>query len=239
MALPYKDQEGNKKKQVEQMFDSISPKYDLLNHLLSGGIDIYWRKRAIKELKNQPIDLLLDMATGTGDFAIEALKLNPKKIIGMDISDGMLSFGRKKIKEMNMENKIEFIQADSEKIPLEDNSVDAITVSFGVRNFENLALGLKELNRVLKPNGKCVIVEFSNPKKFPMKQLYWFYAKKILPIFGKLISGDPSAYTYLPESVAEFPDGQNFLSIYEKAGFIQVKCITMTGGICSIYTGTK
>lgn len=239
MALPYKNQEDSKKQQVEQMFDAISPKYDFLNHLLSGGIDIYWRKRAIRELKNLPITQLLDMATGTGDFAIEAMKLNPGKIIGMDISDGMLSFGRKKIKELKLENKIEFIQADSENIPLEDNSIDAITVSFGVRNFENLPKGLEELNRVLKPGGKCVVVEFSNPRKFPMKQLYWFYAKKILPVFGRIISGDSSAYTYLPESVAEFPDGEKFLSIYEKAGFKQTKWIPMTGGICSIYTGSK
>ncbi len=239
MALPYKNQKDSKKQQVEQMFDAISPKYDFLNHFLSGGIDIYWRKRAIRELKNLPITQMLDMATGTGDFAIEAMKLNPGKIIGMDISDGMLSFGRKKIKELKLENKIEFIQADSENIPLEDNSIDAITVSFGVRNFENLLKGLEELNRVLKPGGKCVVVEFSNPRKFPMKQLYWFYAKKILPVLGRIISGDSSAYTYLPESVAEFPDGEKFLSIYEKAGFKQTKWIPMTGGICSIYTGSK
>lgn len=239
MALPYKDLEENKKKQVEKMFDAISPKYDFLNHLLSGGIDIYWRKRAIKEIKKEKIDLMLDMATGTGDFALEAIKLNPKKIIGMDISDGMLSFGRKKVKDLNLQDKIEFIQADSENIPLEDNSVDVITVSFGVRNFENLSKGLKELNRVLKPNGKCIVVEFSNPRKFPMKQLYWFYAKKILPILGRIISGDKAAYTYLPESVAEFPDGEIFLNIYQNAGFTQTKWIPLTGGICSIYTGSK
>lgn len=239
MVVPYKDQSKGKKEQVADMFDSISPKYDFLNHLLSGGIDIIWRKKAIRLLKNKGIKTVLDIATGTGDFAIETLKIQPDKIIGVDISEGMLSFGKEKIKKLGLENKITLQVGDSENLPFEDKSFDAITVSFGVRNYENLEKGLTDMLRVLKPGGYCLILEFSNPKKFPMKQLYAFYSKYMLPILGKLISKDPAAYSYLPESVQAFPDGKDFLEIYQKVGYSKTEWIPMTGGICSIYLGRK
>ncbi|RXK49799.1 bifunctional demethylmenaquinone methyltransferase/2-methoxy-6-polyprenyl-1,4-benzoquinol methylase UbiE [Aquirufa rosea] len=239
MVVPYKDQSQGKKEQVAEMFNSISPKYDFLNHLLSGGIDIIWRKKAINLLKNKGIKTLLDIATGTGDFAIEALKIQPEKIIGVDISQGMLNFGIEKIKKMGLENRIHLQLGDSEKLPFEDESFDAITVSFGVRNYENLEKGLTDMLRVLKPGGYCLILEFSNPRKFPMKQLYSFYSSFILPLLGKMISKDPAAYTYLPESVQAFPDGENFLSIFHQVGYVSTKWIPMTGGICSIYLGQK
>jgi demethylmenaquinone methyltransferase/2-methoxy-6-polyprenyl-1,4-benzoquinol methylase len=239
MVVPYKGQDKGKKEQVAEMFDSISPKYDFLNHLLSGGIDIIWRKKAIQLLKNKQIKSVLDIATGTGDFAIETLKIHPDKIVGVDISEGMLSFGIEKIKKLGLEDKISLQMGDSENLPFEDNSFDAITVSFGVRNYENLEKGLTDMFRVLKPGGYCLILEFSNPKHFPMKQLYGFYSKYILPILGKLISKDQAAYTYLPESVQAFPDGKDFLQIFQKTGYIQTQWIPMTGGICSIYLGRK
>jgi len=239
MVVPYKNNEEGKKQQVAQMFNSISHKYDFLNHLLSGGIDILWRKKAIKQLQNKGIKTILDIATGTGDFAIEALAINPDKIIGVDISEGMLSFGKEKIKKLGLEDKIELKVGDSEKLAFEDNSFDAIIVSFGVRNYENLEKGLTDMLRVLKPGGYCLILEFSNPRKFPMKQLYSFYSKAILPILGRIISKDPAAYTYLPESVEAFPDGEDFLAIYNKVGYKNTQWIPMTGGICSIYLGRK
>jgi len=239
MVVPYKNQNKGKKEQVADMFNSISPKYDFLNHLLSGGIDIIWRKKAIKLLKDKGIKSVLDIATGTGDFAIEALKINPDKIVGVDISAGMLAYGKEKIKKLGLEDKITLQMGDSEKLPFSDNSFDAITVSFGVRNYENLEKGLTDMLRVLKPDGHCVILEFSNPRNFPMKQLYAFYSNYCLPLLGKLISKDPAAYTYLPESVEAFPDGPNFISIYEKVGFERTQWIPMTGGICSIYVGRK
>ncbi|MFM6948453.1 MAG: bifunctional demethylmenaquinone methyltransferase/2-methoxy-6-polyprenyl-1,4-benzoquinol methylase UbiE [Aquirufa sp.] len=239
MVVPYKNQSQGKKEQVAEMFNSISPKYDFLNHLLSGGIDIIWRKKAINLLKNKGIKSLLDIATGTGDFAIEALKIHPEKIIGVDISQGMLDFGIEKINKLGLQDKIHLQLGDSEKLPFSDQSFDAITVSFGVRNYENLEKGLSDMLRVLKPGGYCLILEFSNPRKFPMKQLYAFYSKFILPLLGKLISKDPAAYTYLPESVQAFPDGQNFLAIFQKVGYENTQWIPMTGGICSIYLGQK
>ncbi|MHA8062526.1 bifunctional demethylmenaquinone methyltransferase/2-methoxy-6-polyprenyl-1,4-benzoquinol methylase UbiE [Aquirufa aurantiipilula] len=239
MVVPYKNQSQGKKEQVAEMFNSISPKYDFLNHLLSGGIDIIWRKKAINLLKNKGIKSLLDIATGTGDFAIEALKIQPEKIIGVDISQGMLDFGIEKIKKLGLQDKINLQLGDSEKLPFSDQSFDAITVSFGVRNYENLEKGLSDMLRVLKPGGYCLILEFSNPRKFPMKQLYTFYSKFILPLLGKLISKDPAAYTYLPESVQAFPDGQNFLDIFQQVGYQNTQWIPMTGGICSIYLGQK
>jgi demethylmenaquinone methyltransferase/2-methoxy-6-polyprenyl-1,4-benzoquinol methylase len=239
MVVPYKNQEAGKKEQVAQMFNSISHKYDFLNHLLSGGIDIIWRKKAIKQLENKGIKTILDIATGTGDFALEALKINPDKIVGVDISEGMLSFGIEKMKKLGLQDKIELKVGDSENLQFEDNTFDAITVSFGVRNYENLEKGLTDMLRVLKPNGYCLILEFSNPKSFPMKQLYSFYSKAILPLLGRIISKDPAAYTYLPESVKAFPDGQDFLNILTKVGYSKTEWIPMTGGICSIYIGRK
>ena len=239
MVVPYKDQSKGKKEQVANMFNTISPQYDFLNHLLSGGIDIIWRKKAIKLLQNKGIKTMLDIATGTGDFAIEALKINPEKIVGVDISEGMLSFGQEKIKKMGLEKTIQLQKGDSEKLPFSDNSFDAVIVSFGVRNFENLQKGLTDMFRVTKPGGYCLILEFSNPRKFPMKQLYTFYSKYCLPFLGKMISKDPSAYTYLPESVKAFPDGPEFIQIFKSVGYSETNWIPMTGGICSIYIGQK
>jgi demethylmenaquinone methyltransferase/2-methoxy-6-polyprenyl-1,4-benzoquinol methylase len=239
MVVPYKDQSKGKKEQVANMFNAISPQYDFLNHLLSGGIDIIWRKKAIKLLQNKGIKTMLDIATGTGDFAIEALKINPEKIVGVDISEGMLSVGIEKIQKMGLEKTIQLQKGDSEKLPFSDNSFDAVIVSFGVRNFENLQKGLSDMFRVTKPGGYCLILEFSNPRTFPMKQLYTFYSKYCLPFLGKMISKDPSAYTYLPESVKAFPDGPDFIQIFKSVGYSEANWIPMTGGICSIYIGQK
>jgi len=238
-VLPYKDKASSKKEQVAEMFDNISHRYDFLNHFLSLGIDILWRKKAIRELRDDQPKLILDIATGTGDFAIEALALNPDKVIGVDISSGMLEYGRKKLKKKKLEDKIELQMGDSEKLLFNDNKFDAVIVSFGVRNFENLEKGLSDMYRVLKPGGKTVIVEFSRPRMFPMKQLYSFYFKFILPVIGKLISKDQAAYTYLPESVNAFPDGQKFLNILKQVGFKNTVCKPLTFGISSIYIGQK
>lgn len=238
-VVPYKDKQEGKKEQVAEMFNNISKKYDFLNHLLSLGIDIIWRKKAIKLLQKDKPKLILDIATGTGDFAIEALALNPDKVIGVDISEGMLNEGRKKMKKRKLDDRIELQLGDSEKLLFEDNKFDAVIVSFGVRNFENLEKGLTDMYRVLKPGGKTVIVEFSKPKSFPMKQGYNFYFKHVLPQIGKLVSKDNSAYTYLPESVQAFPDGNDFLAILNKVGFKNTQCKLLTFGISSIYIGEK
>ncbi|UCS95169.1 bifunctional demethylmenaquinone methyltransferase/2-methoxy-6-polyprenyl-1,4-benzoquinol methylase UbiE [Echinicola marina] len=238
-VVPYKNQNDGKKAQVANMFNNISKRYDLLNHVLSLGIDIIWRKTAIKMLQKDQPKMILDIATGTGDFAIEALALNPDKVIGVDISEGMLAEGKKKIKNKKLDHLIELQMGDSEKLLFEDNKFDAVIVSFGVRNFENLEKGLADMYRVLKPGGKTVIVEFSKPKKFPFKQAYNFYFKYILPQIGKVISKDQSAYTYLPESVQAFPDGEDFLAVLKKVGFTQTKCKPLTFGISSIYIGEK
>lgn len=238
-VVPYKDKQGSKKEQVATMFDNISGKYDFLNHFLSLGIDIAWRKKAIRQLKADKPKLILDIATGTGDFAIEALALDPDKVTGVDISEGMLKVGREKMKKKNLQDKIELLLGDSERLQFDDNNFDAVIVSFGVRNFENLEKGLADMYRVLKPGGKTVILEFSKPKSFPFKQLYSFYFRWILPKIGNIISKDQSAYTYLPESVREFPDGQDFLQILEKIGFKNTRCKPLTLGISSIYIGTK
>lgn len=238
-VVPYKDKEASKREQVEEMFDNISPKYDLLNHLLSAGVDVYWRKRAISLLKTRPNRLILDVATGTGDFALEALKLKPERIVGVDISEGMLRVGEEKVRKAGHDSVISFQKASSESLPFADNYFDAVIVSFGVRNFENLEKGLKEMHRVMNQNGTCVVMEFSKPRSFPFKQFYNFYFKRILPLIGRLVSKDTSAYTYLPDSVQAFPDGRKFLDIFERAGFTNTKCTQLTFGICSIYVGHK
>ena len=238
-VVPYKDKQEGKKEQVADMFNNISKRYDLLNHVLSLGIDITWRKKAIKMLKKDQPKLILDIATGTGDFAIEALALNPDKVIGVDISEGMLAEGRKKLNKRKLDDRIELQLGDSEKLLFEENKFDAVIVSFGVRNFETLEKGLADMYRVLKPGGKTVIVEFSKPKKFPLKQAYNVYFKYILPQIGKVVSKDNAAYTYLPESVQAFPDGEDFLRILEKVGFKNTTCKLLTFGISSIYTGEK
>ncbi len=239
-VVPYKESSGSKKEQVTEMFDNVAGKYDLLNHVLSGGIDIYWRKKALSMLKNNRNDLVLDIATGTGDLAIEANRiLRPGKIIGVDISQGMLEEGRAKIRRLGLEEKIELQLGDSEKLLFDNNTFDTVIVSFGVRNFENLLKGLSDMNRVLKPGGTCMVVEFSKPKNYFFKQAYWFYSTKILPLIGKLISKDRSAYTYLPESVKAFPDGEDFLKVYREAGFKETRAVPLTFGICSVYIGKK
>ncbi|MEO9871902.1 bifunctional demethylmenaquinone methyltransferase/2-methoxy-6-polyprenyl-1,4-benzoquinol methylase UbiE [Ekhidna sp.] len=238
-VLPYKDKSDAKKKQVAEMFDSISGKYDFLNHFLSLGIDIRWRKKGIKMLRDLQPKQILDIATGTGDFAIESLKLNPEKVIGVDISEGMLNVGRQKMKKRGYSEIIDMQSGDSENLHFDDNKFDAVIVAFGVRNFENLEKGLSEMNRVLRPGGRAIILEFSKPTVFPFKQLYNFYFRWILPKIGKVVSKDNTAYTYLPESVNEFPYGNNFLKILEKTGYKNTKCKPLTLGISSIYVGEK
>ncbi|RMG77069.1 MAG: bifunctional demethylmenaquinone methyltransferase/2-methoxy-6-polyprenyl-1,4-benzoquinol methylase UbiE [Bacteroidetes bacterium] len=237
-VTPYKTNES-KKQQVSAMFNNIAPKYDLLNHVLSAGIDILWRKKAVKKLKPFHPEIILDVATGTGDFAIEAAKLHPKKIIGIDISEKMLQIGEEKLRKNNLEKLIELQVADSENLPFQDNSFDAITVAFGVRNFENLEKGLSEMLRVLRPGGIAAIIEFAQPEAFPVKQVYNFYFKHILPNIGKIISKDAAAYTYLPESVEVFPYGQNFTQILEKTGFHSAVYQPLTFGIAHLYTAEK
>ena len=238
-VIPYKENTGSKKEQVATMFNNISKNYDFLNHFLSLGIDIIWRKKAIRLLKETQPKQILDIATGTGDFALAALKLNPTKVTGIDISEGMLKVGREKIKKKGFENLIELKLGDSENLKFESNTFDAYTVGFGVRNFENLEKGLTEMLRVLKPNGTAIILEFSKPKKFPIKQLYNFYFNKMLPGIGKLVSKDNNAYTYLPESVNAFPDGENFTRILTNIGYKNPKSITLMFGIASIYKASK
>ena len=221
------------------MFNNISGHYDFLNHFLSLGIDKAWRKRAIAMLKLHQPKYLLDVATGTGDFALEALSLNPEKIIGVDISEGMLDIARKKIERRKLSSKVEVLRGDSENLTFAENKFDAVTVGFGVRNFENLERGLSEIFRVMKPGAILVILEFSKPSKFPFKQVYNFYFKTILPKIGRLISKDKSAYTYLPESVQAFPDGIDFENILKEVGFKNTSCKSLTLGISAIYTGEK
>ena len=238
-VLPYKNIDSGKKEQVANMFNNIAHRYDFLNHFLSLGIDILWRKKAIKLFKDKKYEHLLDIATGTGDFAIEASILKPVSIIGVDISEGMLENGRKKLKEKKLDKLISLQTGDSENLPFQNNQFDGILCSFGVRNFENLQKGIAEMYRVIKPQGKTVIIEFSQPEKFPIKQVYSFYFNSILPILGRLFSKDNAAYTYLPESVSVFPYGKNFLSILEQAGFKNCLHIPLTGGIAAIYVGEK
>jgi demethylmenaquinone methyltransferase/2-methoxy-6-polyprenyl-1,4-benzoquinol methylase len=237
---PYQSKSATKKEQVADMFNNISKTYDFLNHFLSLGIDIIWRKKAIGELKAIKPRIMLDVATGTGDFAFEAIKiLKPEKVVGVDISEGMLQMASKKIKERNLGHIFSVQTGDSEKLQFEDDHFDAITVAFGVRNYENLEKGLADMYRVLKPAGKIVILEFSKPQHFPVKQGYNFYFQHILPVFGKLFSKDSRAYIYLPESVAAFPDGAAFTQLMNKIGFKATKHRSLTFGICSIYTGIK
>jgi demethylmenaquinone methyltransferase / 2-methoxy-6-polyprenyl-1,4-benzoquinol methylase len=237
--LPYKDESARKRDQVVKMFDSISHRYDFLNHLLSFGIDRYWRKRAIAFLKPYQPKLMLDVATGTGDFAIQALQLNPTKIIGVDISQGMLDMGRRKVTKKKLGNKIELQYGDSENLPFTENTFDAVTVTFGVRNFENIQRGLIEIERVLKPNGTLMILEFSKPQVFPFKHVYSFYFSQILPRVGSWVSNNKTAYNYLHDSVSCFPYGQKFLDILREAGFTDVNEKRLTFGISSIYTARK
>lgn len=237
---PYSSQ-GEKKQQVAEMFNNISHSYDFLNHFFSLGIDVLWRKKAIRILKKKHPKLILDVATGTADFAIEAIrmKIPDAKVIGVDISAGMLEVGRKKIAKRGMGDQIVLQLADSEQLPFADGHFDAFTVAFGVRNFQNLSRGMSEMLRVLKPGGTGIIIEFSRPTKFPIKQLFTFYFKYIMPGIGKLVSKDSRAYTYLPESVDAFPAGKKFTDLMESIGYKECHCIPLSGGIASIYIGVK
>ncbi len=223
------------------MFNKIAPYYDFLNHFLSLGIDRSWRRKAIKELKShEPLELIVDIATGTADLALETAKrIDVKQIIGVDIAQEMLDIGRKKIDKKALGETISLELGDSEDLRFEDSSVDAVTVAFGVRNFENVSKGLSEIYRVLKPGALLIVIEFSKPRIFPLKQLYHFYFKNVLPFIGRITSKDPKAYRYLYESVQAFPDGRQFTELLEKEGFKNCTWKPLTLGICSIYTGTK
>ncbi len=239
VVKPYGNADKSKKEEVAEMFNNISEKYDFLNHFLSLGIDKLWRKKAVKMLKPLNPKRILDIATGTGDFALEALSLQPTEVIGVDISEGMLSKGREKMVKRKVDHIISMRLGDSENLPFEDNYFDALTVGFGVRNFENLEKGLAEMLRVVRPGGKLLILEFSKPKKFPVKQYYAFHSKYIIPFFGKRISKDDKAYAYLPESVAAFPEGVAMENILTKLGYKNVHSTLVSGGIATIYAGTK
>lgn len=232
---PYR-QDGDKKEQVADMFNNISGTYDLLNRFMTLGIDTIWRKKAIRALLPLAPQYILDVATGTGDFALESMRiLKPRKIVGVDISEGMLSVAREKIRKKGLHEQLEVRWGDSENLPFSDGTFDAVTVAFGVRNFENLEKGLHDIRRVLRPGGKAIILELSNPTVFPIKQLFQFYFNKITPAMGKLISKDNRAYTYLPESVAQFPDGHRFAEITKRVGFSDCQVRPQTFGFCTIY----
>lgn len=236
---PYKNSDLSKKEQVTKMFDTISKEYDSLNRIISFGIDVKWRKKVVDIVAKHHPETILDIATGTGDLAINLTKTNASKIIGLDISEGMLNVGRKKIAKKNLETTIEMVIGDSENLTFADNSFDAITVAFGIRNFENLEKGLSEILRVLKPNGIFVILETSIPTKIPFKQGYKFYTKGILPIIGKLFSRDKAAYSYLCESASVFPYGESLNNILHKTGFTNAKALPQTFGVATIYKATK
>lgn len=241
MVKPYAA-EGSKTQQVSKMFDNIAKHYDFLNHFLSLGIDKIWRRKMINELVEVQPKRILDVATGTADVAINTikqLKIKDLRIIGVDISNEMLNVGRKKLVTEGVNDVIELALGDSENLPFDGNNFDAVTVAYGVRNFENLERGLAEMHRVLRANGKIVVLEFSRPRIFPFRQLFNFYFKNILPTIGKLTSKDARAYSYLYESVQAFPDGDDFLTVLNKVGFKNTSCTSLTLGICSLYVGYK
>ena len=238
--VPFKESELGKKEQVAKMFDDIAFRYDFMNHFLSAGIDVKWRKKAIRQLADTHPKKILDVATGTADMAIMASAiLNPEKITGIDISEGMLDIGRKKIQKLGLQDRIELLKGDSETITFDDNSFDAVTVAFGVRNFEHLERGLKEIYRVLKPGGKLVLLEFSKPKMYGTKIVYNLYMKIVAPNMGKLFSKNRNAYQYLDESIKKFPEGKNFTNILDNLGYKNTYGKPLSLGICSIYCGEK
>lgn len=238
-VTPYKESDLSKKEQVTQMFDKVSSNYDFLNRVLTFGIDISWRKKVVKMVADHHAKKVLDIATGTGDLAIMLAKTKANKIIGLDLSPGMLAVGKKKVTEHNLDDRIEMVLGDSENLPFSDNYFDAITVGFGVRNFENLEVGLTEIFRVLKPKGTFVVLETSQPSKFPIKQGFNFYSKYVIPGIGKIFSKDENAYKYLPESAAVFPFGEVFNNILLKTGFNTSKVYPQTFGIATIYQAMK
>jgi len=242
--VPFKDSGLSKKQQIASMFDRIAFRYDFLNRFLSGGIDVYWRKKAIRELARpgegvQPLSIL-DVATGTGDMAIMMTKyLSPQKVTGIDISEGMLEIGRQKVARLKLEGQILLLSGDSEAIGFPDSHFDAVTVAFGVRNFEDLEKGLQEMLRVLKPGGRLAVLEFSHPKTAGIRQLYNFYLRLVAPGIGKMLSSSREAYQYLNDSVKAFPEGQNFVNILNKNGFHKTRLKRLSLGICTIYIGEK
>ena len=238
-VIPYKKSELGKKEQVTQMFDNVSSNYDFLNRILTFGIDVSWRKKVVKFVTDKNAKTVLDIATGTGDLAIMLAQANIDNVTGLDISTGMLEVGKEKVIKLNLQNKIEMILGDSEKLPFENCTFDAITVGFGVRNFENLEKGLSEIYRALKPNGTFVVLETSQPTKFPMKQGFTFYSKYIIPTVGKIFSKDKNAYSYLPESAVYFPYGEQFNNILLKIGFKSSKVYPQTFGAATIYQAIK
>lgn len=239
-VVPYQHSQLDKKEQVADMFNSIAYRYDFMNRFLSAGIDVWWRKKAISQLQSLSPKKVLDVATGTGDVAIMTYRmLQPQKITGIDISEGMLELGRKKIEKLGLAKQIELLKGDSEVIRFEENSFDAITVAFGVRNFQNLDKGLKEMYRVLQPGGKLVVLEFSKSKNGFLSGLFNFYMNVITPMIGKLLAKNKSAYQYLNDSVQAFPEGQTFLNIMHEAGFTQTYLKKLSFGICTIYCGSK
>lgn len=236
---PY-NKEGEKGKLVEEMFDSIAPTYDTLNHRLSWNIDKGWRRKAINELVPFAPETILDIATGTGDFAIMAAqKLKPKKLIGADISEGMMEIGRQKARAAQLDHIITFQREDCMHLTLEDNSIDAVTAAFGIRNFQDLLQGLREMHRVLKPGGHLAIVELTQPKCFPMRQLFSIYSHTVLPIYGRLISKDKGAYSYLTATIEAFPQGEEMMQIFKQAGFSSARFQRLTMGICTMYLACK
>ncbi len=236
---PY-NEDGKKTEQVERMFDNIAHAYDKLNHTLSLGIDRSWRRKAIAWLRPFSPKHIMDVATGTGDFAILACReLNPNELIGTDISEGMMNVGRKKVKDTGLSDKITFEREDCTSLSFEENRFDAITVAFGIRNFEDLDKGLSEIYRVLKPEGHLVIIELTTPDRFPMKQLFHIYSNVIIPMLGKLLSKDNKAYHYLPDTIKAFPQGEIMKEVIAKAGFSEVHFQRLTFGICTLYTATK
>lgn len=236
---PYNDKDRSKKEQVTEMFDNISENYDDLNRVISFGIDVSWRKKVVKIVSKTHPSKILDVATGTGDLAIQLSQTGAVEIIGLDISPGMLEVGKSKVNAKNLNNLITMVVADSENLPYKENYFDAITVAFGVRNFENLEKGLSEIYRVLKPGGVFVVLETSVPTKTPYKQGYKLYSKRILPIIGRIFSKDKSAYSYLSESAAVFPYGEAFNNILKKIGFTSIKDKPQTFGVATIYTASK
>ena len=237
--IPYKDSELGKKEQVTKMFDQVSSNYDFLNRVLTFGIDISWRKNVVALVKEGKAEKVLDIATGTGDLAIMMAKTNINDVTGLDISPGMLNVGIQKVKDEGLSEKVDMVIGDSEQLPFDEGTFDAITVAFGVRNFEDLELGLKEIYRVLKPKGSLTVLETSQPTTFPVKQGFQFYSKFIIPTVGKLLSKDKSAYDYLPESAAAFPFGERFNNILLKTGFNSSKVYPQTLGVATIYHAIK
>lgn len=238
-VTPYKESSLGKKEQVKQMFDTISGDYDGLNRIISLGTDIKWRKRIVSYLMEKSPRNILDIATGTGDLAIALVGTGAEKIVGLDLSPGMLEVGKAKVAKKGLEHTIEMVLGDSEDLPFGEDSFDAVTVAFGVRNFEELERGISEMQRVLKPTGRLFVLEFSKPQHAPMKQLFRFYFHRVMPFFGKLVSKDKAAYTYLPKSVDAFPEGQEFLRIMERAGLHGTSAEALTGGIATLYVGRK